>query len=102
MNRNLPVLVWLTSFVFALSVLLNGFFVFQNLMLYKDLERANAQIAEGTQIQAILPTLINDLLVYGQKQPEIYSILKKYGISTPAPAPAPTTTPPKSTSSSKK
>ena len=89
MNRNLPLIAWLVALLLGLSALLNVFFVFQQLMVFKDLENLNAKNAEGPPLQNLTQNLLNDLVAYGQKQPAIHPLLQKYGINPPPPSKSP-------------
>lgn len=75
--------------VLGVSALLNAFFVFQQIMIYRDLDGLNSRIASSPQIsqlQSMGQNIVNDLVVFGQKQPAIYSVLQKYGVNPPAAA----------------
>lgn len=85
MYRNLA---WFLALLLVLSALLNAFFVFQQMMIYRDLKTISAQISALpplSQIQSMGQSIVNDLLEYGKKQPAIYPLLNKYGINTPPP-----------------
>ncbi len=85
MNHNMPLLTWLMALILSLSAFLNAFFVFQQVMLYKDLETLNNEIVKGPQLQILTQNIVNDLVAYGQKQPAIHPLLQKYGVKLPAP-----------------
>ncbi len=93
MNRNLPLFTWLFALLFGLSSLLNGFFIFQQIMVDDVVRDINLKISERAardfQIQTIAQSLLNDLGEYGKKQPAIYSVLNKYGVNFPPPQPPP-------------
>ncbi len=91
MNSKLSNLSWLASFLLVISVLFNAFFVFQQLMIYQELEMLRnkaAALPPLAQIQSIAQNLMNELAGYGQRQPAIFGVLQKYG-ATPPPAPQP-------------
>lgn len=82
-NRHVPLLAWIAALMLSLSALLNSFFVFQQIMIYKDLDDLNSKLSQAPQLQTMIQNLANDLVVYGQKQSNIYSVIKKYGINPP-------------------
>ena len=94
MNQNVPFLAWLVALMLSLSALLNAFFVFQHVMLYKDLEILNTEIAKGAPLQNLTQNIVNDLVAYGQKQPAIYPLLRKYGVNLLPPSPTQKPAPP--------
>ncbi len=90
MNKNLPLICWVAALLFGFSALLNGFFVFQQVMIYKDLQNLNVRLTNTSQFQAVAQSLVNDLVAYGQRQPAIDPLLRKYGVNPPPPQhPAP-------------
>ena len=84
MKRNVTLFIWLIAFLGGLSALLNGFFVFQQIMLNKVIEEQSASIniktTQDLQTQWFVQNLLKDLLEYGKKQPAIFSVLSRYGI----------------------
>ncbi|MCC7519973.1 MAG: hypothetical protein IT578_12415 [Verrucomicrobiae bacterium] len=89
MNRNLPLLAWVVALLLGLSALFNGFFVFQQLMIYKDLQNLHSQLANSSQMQSVAQGLLTDLAAYSQRQPSILQLLRKYGVNVQPPPPAP-------------
>jgi hypothetical protein len=90
MKQNLPLLAWVAALMLGLSALFNGFFVFQQLMIYKDLQNLHGQLANSGQVQAAAQNILNDLAAYSQRQPAILPLLQKYGVNvqtTSQPAP---------------
>ncbi len=88
MNRNLPLAAWVVALLFGLSALLNAFFVFQQHMIHKDMQNLNAKLAAAGQMQALVQNMTTDLVAYGQHQPAIHPVLRKYGIPVPPPSPS--------------
>ncbi len=74
---------------FVASGLLNLFFVFQQLILQRELENLNNRLSQFQlpQMEAVIRNMVVDLAVYGQKQPAIFSVLKKYGVNSSPPPP---------------
>lgn len=91
MNHNLPLLAWVAALLLGLSALFNGFFVFQQLMIYKDLQNLHSQLANSGQIQTVAQGILTDLAAYSQRQPAVLQLLRKYGVNVQgAPQPSPT------------
>ena len=86
MNRDLCLAAWLVGCLLCLSVVFNGYFVFENVMVHRDLvnqENEVRKLPPVFQYQAIVRNLMSDLMAYGQKQPAIFSVLQKYGLRPP-------------------
>ena len=75
------------------SGLVNLFFVFQQLILQRELENLNSRLSQIQipQMETVVRSMVVDLAAYGQKQPAIFSVLQKYGVNIlpPPPSPAP-------------
>lgn len=90
MKQNLPLLAWAMGLLLGLSALFNGFFVFQQLMIYRTLQELHSQLASAPQIQSVAQNILTDLAAYSQRQPAILPLLRKYGVNVqPAPPSAP-------------
>ncbi len=95
MNRGVAIFTWLFAMLFGLSSLLNGFLVFQQHTLERDLQDLSLKTARAPQMQATVQGFVNDLLVYGQKQPAIRPLLQKHGLGIPTPQPSPLSSAPR-------
>ncbi len=92
MRRNYSTLAWIFGLLLALSAITNGVLVVRQLMIYRDIESLNAKIIldpqiaatiqKAPQVQNITRSLVQDLLVYSQKQPDIGPVLLKYGVKS--------------------
>ena len=90
MNRKWFSAIWITAAFLALSVLFNSFLVYEHIMLYRDIQNDSTRLANGSQMQSGLQSLVQDLVNYGNnKEPAIYLILKKYGVNPPSPPSSP-------------
>jgi hypothetical protein len=86
MKQNLPLLAWVAALLLGFSALVNGFFVFQQLMIYKSLQELHTQLTNSGQVQNVAQSILTDLAAYSQRQPAILPLLKKYGVNIqPAP-----------------
>jgi len=95
MNRCVAIFTWLFAMLLGLSSLLNGFLVFQQYTLGRDLQDLSLKTAKAPQMQAVVQGLVNDLLAYGQKQPAIRPLLQKHGLGIPTPQPSPSSPAPR-------
>jgi hypothetical protein len=84
-NRYIPFFAWLTVLLLMLSGLLSGFLVFQQSLLAKNIDEAKAKLQKQPEIPSNIVGMVNDLIVYSQKQPAIIPLLQKHGIPVPQP-----------------
>jgi hypothetical protein len=100
MNRAVLGTTWCIAVLLSISALLNCFFVFQQIMLQQDLKRLTNENSKAPQYQATIQGMLAELANYAKQHPEIYPIVKRYGINPPTSS-GPTTAPATSPSSSK-
>ena len=94
MNRTWLLASWIAAVFLAVSVFCNSFFVYEHIMLYRDIQNDSVRLANVTQFQTAFQSLVQDLVNYGNnKEPSIYDVLRKYGVNPPAPPSSPSTPP---------
>ncbi len=78
---------WIVILFLVLSVACNGFFVLQQSLIYQDLEtwkQRSAAMPPPTQMQLMTQSMMNELMIYGQREPAIIPILARYGMPMPS------------------
>lgn len=83
MNRLVSGITWGVAVLLAVSALSNCIMVLRNSFLEKDLNNVMAKARAVQNTQGAVQNLAADLTNYGRKQPDIFIILKKYGINPP-------------------
>ena len=84
MKRTWLIASWIIAVLLALSTLYNSFLVYNDVMLYRDIQNDSNRLANGNQLQAAFQSLVQDLVNYGHKEPSIFIVLKKYGVNPPS------------------